>query len=58
MLGLLALIVFECIGVFLVLFIISGIRNSSLADRKPEILKGNLMNLIILLFIMMAWTAF
>jgi Na+-translocating ferredoxin:NAD+ oxidoreductase RnfA subunit len=57
-LELVTLVLFECVGILLVLVIIAGIRNSGSIDNKPALLKGNLVSLIILLFIMMAWTAF
>lgn len=57
-LELITLIFFESVGVLLVLTIMAGVRNSGLVDRKHSLLKGNLVSLVILLLIMMAWTAF
>ena len=48
----------QSLGVLLVLAIIAGIRQTNSIQNKPTLLKGNLMSLVILLFVMLAWTAF
>lgn len=55
---LLVLIIAEGLGIMLVLCLIAGIRsNQNYLITKP-VLKGNLLSLLILFFIMLAFTAF
>jgi len=57
-LELLFIIICQSLGVLLVLTIIAGIRQTNSVQNKPSLLKGNLISLVILLFVMLAWTAF
>lgn len=57
-LELLFVIICQSLGVLLVLSIIAGIRQTNSVQNKPNLLKGNLISLVILLFVMLAWTAF
>ena len=50
-------LIFELLGVGLVLFIISGIRQSRRYNDLPNQLKGNVLNLIILLVLFVAMYA-
>ena len=50
-------IIFICVGITLVLALISGIRNNKLTYSSDEVFKGNLMTLVILFVLALVWTA-
>lgn len=48
----------ESLGVFMVLVLVASIRKNNSSIQKKPILNGNVLSLVILLFVMMAFTAF
>ena len=50
-------VMFECLGIGFVLFIVSGIRQSRKYNELPKELKGNVLNLVILLVLFVAMYA-
>lgn len=55
-LGVILNILFECVGVLLVLVIIGGVRQNKLNYSSYNVVKGNLMTLVVLFVLSLIWT--